>query len=350
MIRDRSTLALGVVLPMVLLLLFGYGVSLDVENIPVTVVRDSESLEIRDLYTKLKLSRYFDPSMADSMKEAEELLKKEKTDAIVRVNSADVTSSGGAFQIIVNGRDSNKARTSQRYLEGAIAQWAQSKITMSTESQGQVVAEPRIWYNHSMESRYFLVPGVIVLIMTLIGALLTALVVAREWERGTYEVLIATPVTPGEFLIGKIVPYFLLGMTGLCLCLCAAVWIFEVPMRGGLLAVVLGSSLYLLVALGIGLLVSSVTKSQFLASQFVLIICFLPTLMLSGFIFDLNSAPLFVYYLAHVFPATWYVDLMQTLFLVGEVPSVIGRDFCILGGIAVILLLLVRMNNHKSLE
>lgn len=271
MIRDRSTLALGVVLPMLLLLLFGFGLSLDVNNVPVTVVRDTNSSKIRDLYTSLKLSKYFAPIMVDSMKEAEEIMKKEQTDAIIRVDTMKIGNGGANFQIIVNGRDSNKARISRTYLEGAIALWSQGNAG-SASSSGRAVSEPRIWYNHSMESRYFLVPGVIVLVMTLIGALLTALVIAREWERGTYEAIIATPITRGEFLIGKIVPYFVLGMTGLGLCLAASYWIFEVPMRGGLLYIISGSALYLLVALGIGLLISSVTKSQFLASQLVLII------------------------------------------------------------------------------
>lgn len=356
MIRDKSTLTLGIILPIVLLVLFGYGLSLDVDHVPATVVRDSPSPVTRDLYTSLKLSRYFDPAMADSMQEAKELMRFEHTDAIVRREIKDSPDGSENIQIVVNGRDANKARIMQRYLEGAIAGWwagrKTSQFALPTENTavGQAAAEPRVWYNNAMESRYFLVPGVIVLVMTLIGALLTALVIAREWERGTFEALISTPVRAGEFLTAKIVPYFMLGMTGLGLCLAASYWLFEVPMRGSLFLIVAGSALYLVITLGIGLFISSVTKSQFLASQLVMIVCFLPTLMLSGFIFDLNSAPRFVYYLAQVFPATWYVDLLQTLFLVGDVPLIVVRDFIVMGCFAVVMLVLARASTRKSLE
>lgn len=348
MVRDKSTLTLGIILPITLLLLFGFGLSLDIRNIPVTVVRDDSSPLTRDLYTTLSFSRYFEPRMANSIQEAEELVKYGETDAIIRRRIKDDPGGSEDVQIIVNGRDANKARMTQRYLEGAVAQWYAKRQVV--DPPGRAVAEPRVWYNHAMESRYFLVPGVVVLIMTLIGALLTALVIAREWERGTFEALMATPVRAREFLTGKIVPYFLLGLVGLALCLAASYWVFDVPMRGSLWLIILGSSLYLYVSLGIGLTLSALVKNQFLASQLVIISCFMPTLMLSGFVFDLNSAPRFVYYVAHIFPATWYVDLLQTLFLVGDIPQIVWRDFAILAGFAVLMMGLARLNTRKSLE
>lgn len=355
MIRDKSTLTLGIILPIVLLLLFGYGLSLDIRHVPVAVVRDDSSPVTYDLYASLSLSTYFQPAMVNSMEEAEQLMREKKVDAIVRRAMEDRPDGKQRIQTIVNGRDANTARIMQRYLEGAVMQWAEQRLQADVvmpdgTSPGQAVAEPRVWYNDAMESRYFLVPGVTALIMTIIGALLTALVIAREWERGTFEALIATPVRAGEFLIGKIVPYFVLGMIGLLLCLAASYWVFEVPMRGSLVLIVAGSALYLLVSLGIGLLVSSGLKSQFLASQIVIVTCFLPTLMLSGFIFDLRSAPGFVYYLAHLFPATWYVDLLQTMFLVGNVPLIILTDFSMLVGFAVAMLGLAKLITRKSLE
>ena len=354
MVRDRSTLTLGIFLPILLLLLFGYGLSLDVSKVPVALVRDSASPVTRDLFTSLSLSPYFSPAMVNSWAEAEAMLRAGTIQAIVRRGPEEKTGGRESFQIIVNGRDSNQARIMQRYLEGAITLWAQGKERQQRMAEGGAVglavAETRIWYNHAMESRYFLVPGVTALIMTLIGALLTALVIAREWERGTYEALIATPVMEREFLLGKTLPYFALGMVGLGLCLLAAAFIFQVPMRGSLLFIVGASALYLLIALGIGLLVSAATKNQFLASQFVLIISFLPTMMLSGFIFDLKSAPRFVYYFAHCFPATWYVDLMQTLFLAGNVPEIIIRNGLVLLGFAIAALGLTRKKLRKSLE
>ena len=349
MVRDRSTLTLGLLLPALLLLIFGYGLSLDVQEVPVAVVQDEPSPDTRDLLLTLGLSRYFTPRLSASMQEADPLLRAGTVDAIVRLrrNVADDTLS---VQIVVNGRDANKARIMQRYLEGAIRQWTQKRHGGTVQVPFSLVqAETRIWYNHAQESSYFLVPGVIALIMTLIGALLTALVIAREWERGTFEALFVTPVRELEILLSKIVPYFGLGMVGLMLCLAMSSYVFAVPMRGALVFLVGGSALYLLVALGIGLLISSLTKSQFLASQIVLISCFVPTIMLSGFVFDLRSAPKAIYYLAQILPATWYVELVQTLFLVGNVPEIIIRNCLVLAGFAALFLGLARAATRKSL-
>ena len=358
MLRDKSTLTLGIVLPILLLLLFGFGLSLDVKFVPVVVVRDNSSPSTRDVFSSLKRSAYFNPTVVNSWQEAEQMLRTGKTDAIVRRKMKDSADGLEHIQIIVNGRDSNTARIMQRYLTGAISHWESVRQgTLSfisgnirKEAVGRAVAEVRIWYNSELESRHFLIPGVTVLIMTLIGTLLTALVVAREWERGTYEALVATPVERREIVAGKTVPYFALGMIGLSLCLAASAWVFNVPMRGSLLLIVVASAIYLLVALGVGLLVSALVKNQFLASQVVLILSFLPTLMLSGFIFDLKSAPVFVYYFAHIFPATWYVELMQTLFLAGNVPNLILQNIFVLSCFAVILLYLAGTKIKKSLE
>jgi len=358
MMRDKSTITLGVILPILLLLLFGFGLSLDVKLVPVTVVRDTSSPLTHDLYTSLKLSPYFNPTITNSWQEAERMLRSGATSAIVRRQMKESPDGLERIQIIVNGRDSNNARIMQRYLEGAASRWAstrQSNLSFlsgsgAPETPGRAIAETRIWYNSEQESRYFLIPGVTALIMTLIGALLTALVVAREWERGTYEALVATPVKRWEIMAGKTAPYFVLGMIGLSLCLTTAIWVFEIPVRGSLLLIIAGSAIYLLIALGLGLLISATVKNQFLASQIVLVLSFLPTLMLSGFIFDLKSAPAIAYYFAHIFPATWYVDLMQTLFLVGNAPGLIARDFFIMSCFAATLLSLAGAKIKKTLE
>jgi ABC-2 type transport system permease protein len=203
---------------------------------------------------------------------------------------------------------------------------------------GPVVVQSRLWFNEANESRYFLVPGLIVLIMTLIGAFLTSLVVAREWERGTMEALFVTPVRPDEILAGKTIPYFVLGMVGLVLCLLAAKFLFHVPFRGSLAVLSGVSILYLLVALGIGLLISSAIKSQFVASQVALLVTFLPALMLSGFLFDLSSMP-----------ARYYVTLLQTIFLAGDIWPVILPNAAVLAGMAGVLLLLTRRTIQKKL-
>jgi ABC-2 type transport system permease protein len=358
MCRDKSTLTLGIFLPLALLLIFGFGLSLDVRLVPVTIVRDASSPALLDLYASLRLSPYFAPALAESWVEAEHRLRQGKTDAIVRLEMKEGLAGREQIQIIVNGRDSNKARITQRYLEGAITRWSSLRSAPAgflpagaeRPALGQVGVEARIWYNEALESRFFLIPGVTVLVMTLIGTLLTALVIAREWERGTYEALAATPAKKLEIMAGKTIPYFALGMAGLFLCLASAAWVFRIPMRGSLVLIIIGSALYLLVALGLGLLISATLKKQFLASQLVLVLSFMPTLMLSGFIFVLRSAPAAAYYLAHVFPATWFVDLLQTLFLVGNVPDLILRDFLILFCFAVCTLCLAGRKIKKSLE
>src|SRR5262249_28038640 len=175
----------------------------------------------------------------------------------------------------------------------AISQWAEQRAAEGrAPAAGAVVVETRMWFNEANDSHYFLVPGLIVLIMTLIGAFLTAMVMAREWERGTIEALFVTPVRAGEILLGKMVPYFVLGLAGLFLCVVAAKLLFPLPLRGSLWVPTGVSILYLLVTLVIGLSVSSVTKSQFVASQIALLLSFMPAMMLSGFLFDLRSMPL----------------------------------------------------------
>ena len=356
MLRDRSTLTLGIILPMTLLLIFGFGLSLDVKNVPVALVLDEPSPVTRDLLQTLARSAYFSPSLATSWQEAEELMLAGHCQAVVRCQS-NARNGSLHFQILVNGRDANTARIMGSYLEGALQRFALQRGTpasfqssRSAPSFGQADLATRIWYNDAMESRYFLVPGVIVLIMTLIGSLLTALIVAREWERGTWEALTATPVAKYEILAGKTIPYFFLGMLGLFLCLAAAALIFDIPRRGSLFLIILDSAIYLLACLGLGLYISAVTKSQFLASQIVIVISFMPTIMLSGFIFDLKSAPLIAQYLACLFPATWYVELMQTLFLAGNVPELIITDSAMLIFFAVVLLACACAKMQKSLE
>lgn len=186
--------------------------------------------------------------------------------------------------------------------------------------------------------------------MTLVGAFLTALVMAREWERGTLEALFVTPVRPVEILLAKIIPYFGVGMLGLALCLLSARFLFEVPMYGSLIVVVFSSMLYLIVAVSLGLVISSVTRNQFLASQVALIATFMPSMMLSGFLFDLRNVPTAVRVVGHVLPATYFMDLIKTLFLAGDVWPLIWRNCAILMAYAVGLLLVARAVTRKSLD
>jgi ABC-2 type transport system permease protein len=274
-------------------------------------------------------------------------------DAIVRVREdfARQLSLGSAeVQILVHGTDANRARIIQGYTQAAVGQWAARRAAEGRDvAAGPVTLDERLWFNEANESRYFLVPGLIVLIMTLIGALLTALVMAREWERGTLEALFVTPVRSDEILLGKTIPYFALGMIGLVLAIVAAQFMFHVPLRGSIAVLAGASMLYLLVALSIGLLISSVVKSQFVASQIAILATFLPAMMLSGFLFDLRSMPQAVRIVTYILPARYYVALLQTIFLAGDVWTVIVPNASVLAAMAFVLLAMARLATQKKL-
>jgi ABC-2 type transport system permease protein len=342
-LRDPSSIAMGVILPLILILLFGYGLSLDVKNVPLAVVIDETSDEAVGLLASFQLSPYFKPQISRSMVLAQQLLLEEKVDGIVRIPSDFVRqlNAGHAdLQLIVHGGDANRARIIQGYVQGAAGAWsAQRAAQGKSDNNAQVMLQTRMWFNEADNSSYFLVPGLIVLVMTLIGALLTAMVMAREWERGTLEALLVTPVRSDEILIGKTLPYFLLGMIGLAVCVLAAKFLFHVPLRGGLWVLLGASMLYMLVALGIGLLISSWVKNQLVASQLTLLVTFMPAFMLSGFLFDLRSMPTAVRLITYVLPARYYVALLQTVFLAGDVWSVIVPNTLVLAAMAIMLAL-----------
>jgi len=353
-IRDPSSIAIGIVLPVVLILLFGYGMSLDVTHVPVALVLEDPSPTSTDLAASFEFSPYFEVEKMTSMRDAEKLMLARKVDGIVRLRpdfSRRLARGEAEVQVLVHGIDANRARIIQSYAQGAIGAWAARRSAAGENIlTGPVRVQDRLWFNEAKESRYFLVPGLVVLVMTLIGALLTSLVVAREWERGTIEALFVTPMRPGEFLLGKTIPYFALGMIGLALCLFAAKFLFHVPFRGSVLVLTGVSMLYLLVALAIGLLISSAVKSQFVASQITLLVTFLPAVMLSGFLFDLRSLPTLVQLITFILPARYYVTLLQTIFLAGNVWAVILPNAAVLGAMMTALLWLARRATRKQLE
>jgi ABC-2 type transport system permease protein len=352
-IRDPSSIAIGIVLPLVLILLFGFGLSLDVMNVPIAIVLEDASPDATQLAASFELSPYFQAQVLTSMRQAQELMLDRKVDGIVRIRpdfSRQLALGKAEVQILIHGTDANRARIIQGYAQGAIGQWsAQQADEGKSTSVGPVVVMDRLWFNDANESRWFLVPGLIVLIMTLIGGLLTALVMAREWERGTLEALFVTPVRSGEILLGKTIPYFVLGLIGLALCIAAAKYLFGVPLRGSMTVLVAASMLYLLVALGIGLLISSAVKSQFVASQLTLLVTFLPAVMLSGFLFDIRSMPTAVRLITYILPARYFVAVLQTVFLAGDVWGVILPNTAVLAAMAVALLLLTRGVTTKRL-
>jgi len=354
LLRDPGNLALGVLLPIVLVFVFGWGLSLDVRHAPVAVVLEDASPAALESVSGLQLSPTFSVVPVASMRDALVLLRDRRVDALVRVPSdfsARHAAGHGSVQLIVNGADAGRAALVQAHVVSALMQPSLRAADRAggRGGAGAVAVEPRMWFNEANSSTWYLVPGLIVLIMTLVGAFLTALVMAREWERGTLEALFVTPVRPAEILIAKIIPNFCVGLAGLLLCLLAARFLFHVPIRGSLALLLLGSMLYLLVAVGLGLLISAATRNQFLASQVALLSTFLPSLMLSGFLFDLRNVPLAVRALGNVLPATHFMELVRTLFLAGNVASIVLVDGALLALYAAVLLLLARAATRKRL-
>jgi ABC-2 type transport system permease protein len=351
--RDPSSVAIGIVMPVVLLLLFGYGISLDVKLVPVAVVLEDSSPTARELAAGFQLSPYFDARLFPSMPEAEQLMVQRKVEGIVRIQSdfsRRLALGDADVQVIAHGTDANNARIIEGYTQSAIQQFiARHSAEGYQVGEGPVLVENRLWFNEANDSHYFLVPGLIALVMTLIGAFLTAMVMAREWERGTLEALFATPARSDEILLGKTIPYFVLGMMGLGLCVLAAEFLFEVPLRGSVLVLTFVSMLYLLVTLGIGLLVSSTSRSQFIASQIALIASFLPAVMLSGFLFDIRSMPGAVRLITYIVPARYYVSILQSVFLAGDIWKIIVSDSLILTAFAAILLAVSLAATRKRL-
>jgi ABC-2 type transport system permease protein len=354
-LRDPSSLAIAFLLPVVLLLIFGYGVSLDAEHVPVALVVEQPSADTASFTGGFQQSRYFAPVFMRHLPEAEAALRERRVDAIVHLR-ADFARQlrqpdGAPIQVIVNGVDANSARLVLGYVQGTWQKWLeqQARARGATLSMALQV-DQRVWFNSELRSRNFLVPGLIAIIMTLIGALLTALVMAREWERGTMEALLVTPVTMREVLLGKLLPYFALGTGGMALSVAMGVWLFGVPLRGSLGLLFAASSLFLLAALGMGLLISTVTKNQFVAGQVAIITTFLPAFILSGFIFDIGSMPPVVQGITCLLAARYFVTILQTLFLAGNVWSVLLPNALALVVLAAFFLGVSRRKLEKRLE
>jgi len=354
-LRDPSSLAIAFVLPLVLLLIFGYGVSLDAERAPIALVVEAPSADTASFTSGFRQSRYFEPVFTPTLREAELALLDRRVLAIVHLR-ADFARQlrqpdGAPIQVIVNGVDSNTGRLVLGYVQGVWQKWLQRRALERGETLWTPIQlEQRVWFNSELRSRNFLVPGLIAVIMTLIGALLTALVMAREWERGTMEALLVTPVTMREVLLGKLVPYFILGMGGMSLSVAMGVWLFGVPLRGSLGVLFGAAALFLLAALGMGLLISTLTKNQFVAGQVAIITTFLPAFILSGFIFDIGSMPRVVQVLTHLLAASYFVAILQTVFLAGDVWRVILPNALALVLMAVFFLGISRRKLRKRLE
>lgn len=356
MLRDRSNLAVGLLLPPVLILLFGYGLSLDVKNAPVAVVLEDRSRGVPEILAGLQGSTFLSPVWLKSMPEAEARLRAGDVDAIVRV-PADFSSrlalGDGRIQLLLNGVDSSTASTVESYVSGAISKWAQEQVDRAggkTNAGARVEIVQRMWFNEAGVSTWYLVPGLIVLVLTLIGAFLTSLLIAREWERGTLEALFVTPVRPIEIVLAKLVPYLIVGAIDIAMCLLAADFLFAVPMRGSILVIIAVSLQYLMVSLLLGLFISGRTRNQFLASQVALLTSFMPAMMLSGFMFDLRNVPKAIQVVSQLLPATHFMSLVKSLFLAGNHWPSILQSTGILTLYALVLLVATRTTLRKKLD
>lgn len=356
MLRDRSNLIVGLLLPLVLILLFGYGLSFDVKDARVALVMQNNSLPAREAAMGLTGSPYLSPVWVHSMQDAERMMMTGEVDAIIRVPHEflrELVEGEARVQLILNGTDFTVATAIESYVRAALAVpllKRDDRAGNKPANVGQVVAVQRTWFNEPGESTWFLVPGLIVLILTLIGAFLTSLLIAREWERGTLKSLFVTPVQPLELVLAKLVPYLMIGGIDLIMCLLAARWLFDVPMRGSLAVMIVVSMLYLLVSLSMGLLISAVTRNQFAASQMALLVSFLPALMLSGFVFDLRNVPLAIRIVSQILPATHFMSLIKTLFMAGDNWPEILRGSAILSLYALVFINATRRKLRKTLE
>lgn len=330
--RDPSSFLISVVLPLILLFLYGFGVSLDLDHLRIGLVLEDTSPDAQSFAHSMTDSPYFDVKIGRDSREFTHDILNGTVRGIVVVPSyftvfRNLQDKIAPIQVIADGSEPNTASFVQNYMASTWQNWLhQEQISHHLTGLPLVTSEPRFWYNEQLESRNFLVPGSLAIIMTLIGTLLTSLVVAREWERGTMEAMMATPVSIAELLIGKLIPYFILGMASMTLCVIGAQLLYDLPLRGSWLVLEVVAACFLTTALGLGLLISTVSRNQFVAAQAAMITAFLPAYILSGFIFEIRSMPWPIQWLTYLISARYFVTSLQTIFLVGDIWSLLIKN------------------------
>ncbi|MEH6756688.1 MAG: ABC transporter permease [Parasphingorhabdus sp.] len=355
-LRDPSTILIAVFFPIMLVFLFGYGVSLDTSVVKLGLLQQSGGSASLSLASAYVNSPYFDVKQSNDKEALFDDLTAGRIRGIVTI-PADfdrryaATRKTAKVQIITDGSNPSTANFVSAYAQGVHAQWLASESVQDDKKRsGGIQVLPQFWYNTALTSRNFLVPGSFSVILTMIGSLLTALVVAREWERGTMEALIATPVTIPEFIITKMVPYFILGLITATICTLMAVFIFDVPFRGSILALYALYAAFLMPALGQGLLISAALKNQFVASQVALLTGFLPAFLLSGFIFEISSMPKWIQVITYAVPARYLIPPLQSLFLTGNVWALLLPNIAILLGFGALFFILIFRVTKKTLD
>jgi len=352
-IRDPSAILVTFALPTVMMLVFAFALSLDQTHVPIGLVLEDDGADAQSLAAAFSGTRYFDVTAARDRREvAPRVVAGDLRGYVVIPQDFDSRLKGGnrgpLVQIITDGSQPNTANFVAAYARGVVAAWLGRREGSSAARP--IRLEPRFWFNPEIESRQFLIPGAIAIIMTLIGTLLTALVVAREWERGTMEAVMSTPATILEILLGKLLPYFGLGLIATFGCALLATLAFDVPLRGSYFALFALTSSFLVPALGQGLLISTATRNQLAASQLAAVTGFLPAFMLSGFLFEISSMPSWLQAVTYLLPARYFVESLQTVFLAGDVWEQFLPRMLAMLAIGALFFGLVARNTRKSLD
>ncbi len=356
-IYDPSSILISIVLPIILLFLYGFGVSLDLNTVNIGVVLEDTSPDARSFAQSLTDSTYFNVTLARDRRELLDPLLSGKIRGFIVIPSYFSAfrqfpeDKRAPIQVITDGGEPNTANFVQNYVAQTWTKWLiQEKMSGDVAGLPRINVQPRFWFNEALDSRYFLLPGSIAIILTLIGTTLTALVIAREWERGTMEALMATPVHITEILIAKLVSYFSMAMCSMTCCVIGTVLFYGIPFRGSFIVLAVVTSAFLTSALGTGLLISTATKTQLAASQAAQIAGFLPAYMLSGFIFEINSMPKIIQVVTYFVPARYFVRSLLSIFLVGNVWSLLIQDVLIMLAIGLVIFAITSRMIVKRLD
>lgn len=355
--RDPSCIMITIILPLLLVFLYGTGVSLDLDHLRVGLVLEDTAPDAISFAESLQGSRYFDVTIRRDRKQLVEDMIRGKIRGMFVIPSyftqfRNRPDTIAPIQVIADGSETNTANFVQNYAAGVIANWRmQEAISAGLIPDKPIITlQPRFWYNETIESRNFLLSGSLAIIMTLIGAMLTALVVAREWERGTMEALMSTSASIKELVIAKMIPYFFLGMISMAICVFLSTVVYGIPLRGSFFLLLAVSAIFLFCSLGMGLMISTLTKNQVFAYQITLIVSFLPAYMLSGFLFEIDSMPKWLQMVTYIIPAKYFVQSLQTLFLVGNVWKLILYDMLPIIGIGIIFFVITAYKTVKRLD
>ena len=359
--RDVRSLLIIFAIPLILLFIYGYAVNLDVKHVPLCVFDRDGSQESQNLLKAFQATDYFE--IVHLARDYRDVVQDIDTGAcamaiVVPTDFSEKLRTGRAtsVQAILDASDSNSASIGLGYAQSVVAAYSSRvQVDWSQSRGGAPPALPleiraRTWFNEDLESMANFVPGIVALVMAVVGAFLTSLTIAREWERGTMEQLISTPVGALEIQIGKLIPYFLIGMADTAVCAALGVWWFGVPFRGSWTVLFGSSALFLIVVLSMGYWMSVTAKSQLAASQLALVATFLPTFLLSGFLFPIDQMPVIVQEITRVLPARYYVTILRNVFLKGTPVPLFASQLAALGIYALVLVVMATRAFHKRLE